>query len=236
MYIYIYTSLWGPEPRGEGRLCRWFNGDYRSRKKCLSCDPHGGSPLHAAAGRRFRAADRDGEETAWCCWHWDDWCRLVMREQLLRRHGGHERKWLMGSGLTPAVLQPSLLPPDKLSDSSVCTRSWMYSCVMLLFNSGAFFFTLKSSIRNLFCFSTFKGIVSVCLLDEAAVPRKITASVVFPQKNVWNQQMFTVKWEPRRCCSDYDSYLSGGTLKQDIGDCFLLLLWKIEGPIVSVWR
>lgn len=93
IYIYMYLPVraWAV---GERRLCRWFNGDYRSRKKCLSCDSHEGSPLHAAAGRRFRAADRDGEETAWCCWHWDDWCRLVMREQLLRRRGGHgENDW-----------------------------------------------------------------------------------------------------------------------------------------------
>lgn len=103
------------------------------------------------------------------------------------------------------------VPPDKLNDSSVCTRSWMYSCIMLLFNSGAFFFTLKSSIRNLFCFGTFKGIVSVCLLDEAAVPRKITASVVFPQKCLKPTNVYGQVRKPRSCCSDYDSYLSGGS-------------------------
>lgn len=42
--------------------CRWFNWDYLSRKKCLSCDPHGGSPLYTNSGSCIRAADQDREE------------------------------------------------------------------------------------------------------------------------------------------------------------------------------
>lgn len=64
---------------GERWQCRWFNGDYRSRRKCLSCDPHGGSPLHTTAGR----CGSEQEETRDAWMTGDDW--------LWRRRKGYRR-------------------------------------------------------------------------------------------------------------------------------------------------
>lgn len=85
----VYTVLTGTFPVrvvavGRWRR-RWFNRDYRSRKKCLSCDPHGGGESSSHNSRKLYQSSGSGwEGDAGCCWHWNDWWWLVVR-----RHRGH---------------------------------------------------------------------------------------------------------------------------------------------------
>lgn len=96
LYIFIWCSDFFPVRIGAvGRWqYRWFNRDYRSRTKCLSYAPHGGSPLHTTAGRCIRAADqiRRRRRSRRRCTHARchsvlEW--LVMREQSSRRPRVH---------------------------------------------------------------------------------------------------------------------------------------------------
>lgn len=86
----VYTVVTGTFPVrvvavGRWRR-RWFNRDYRSRKKCLSCDPHGGGQSSSHNSRKLYQSSGSGwEGDAGCCWHWNDWWWLVVRRD--RGHG-----------------------------------------------------------------------------------------------------------------------------------------------------
>lgn len=151
---------------------RWFNGDYHSRKKCLSFDPHGGSPLHITARSCIRAADQDGKEM------------LLALEWLVVTGGEETQRSRSNNWWTHHVIQPILLQQERVNDSLIHFMG--KSCCHTL-----------SLIGYHFCFAMFKGIVwmsecCVCCLNETVLSGKSASAV---SANAQNWQIFTFKRE-----------------------------------------